>query len=335
MKTKFLSLVTIALLAMSSISCSKSDEPIVTPPVVITPPVVTNPGDLKLFVIDTAKVNTITMTGTNETTILNKKINLNSYIGDFSLNSDATKFVFIDNQGTNKTIRTANANGTNDAVIYTAPANTATVSTQIKYVKFGATKIYFATDTQTITGPTSSIVTKMNTINFDGTGLLTENAPFGGNDMTNESKYIISKASVVGTTNEKIFIYDRIGDNGAGSLYHSVNVPTTKTFFASNPVFSYDNKFAYYCYIESQNLKVEIINMTTKTSETKTVATGISFANFWLNISVASDNNRGVVVVKDYGTTTVPSKSYVFNLASSTSTSFNNNDAYIYDVHAF
>jgi hypothetical protein len=333
-KTKFLSLATIALLAITSISCSTSDPdttPVITPP----PVIVGNTGDLKLFVIDTAKVKTITMTGTNETTILNKKINLNSYIGDFSLNSDATKFVYIDNQGTTKTIRTANANGTNDALIYTAPANSATVSTQIKYVKFGATKIYFATDIQTITGPTSSIVTKMNTINFDGTGLVSENAPFGGSDTTNDSKYIASKASIVGSTNEQILIFDRNGDNGAGSLYHSVNVPTTKTFFASAPVFSYDNKFAYYSYIESQNLKVVIINMTTKTSETKTIATGISFANFWLNISVASDNNRGVVVVKDYGTTTIPSKSYVFNLTSSTSTSFNNNDAYIYDVHAF
>jgi hypothetical protein len=340
MKSKFLILSMIALLAITTISCSTSDPD--TTPVVVTPPVVNPPvvvgvnnGDLKLFVIDTAKVNTITMTGINETTILNKKINLNSYIGDFSLNGDATKFVYIDNQGTTKTIRTANVNGTNDVLIYTVPANTATVSTQIKYVKFGASKIYFATDIQTITGPTSSIVTKMNTINFDGTGLLTENAPFGGSDMTSESKYIVQKASVVGTTNENILIFDRTGDNGAGSLHHMVAVPTTKTFFASKPVFSYDNKFAYYSYIENQNLKVEIINMTTKTSETKTIATGIPFTFFNLNISVASDNNRGVVTVENYGTRTAPTKSYVFNLSNSTSTSFNNNDAFIYDVHAF
>jgi hypothetical protein len=336
MKTKFLSLAAIALLAITSISCSTS-EPNATPEVVTPAPVVlgVNNGDLKLFVIDTAKVNTVTMTGTNETTILNKKINLNSYIGDFSLNGDATKFVYIDNQGTTKTIRTANVNGTNDAIIYSAPANTATVSTQIKYIKFGTSKIYFATDTQTITGPTSSIVTKMNTINLDGTGILTENAPFGGSDMTNDSKYIASKASIVGTTNERIFITDRTGDNGAGTTYHFVDVPTTKTYFASKPVFSYDNKFAYYSYIESQNLKVEIINMTTKTSETKTIATGIPFTFFNLNISVASDNNRGVVTVENYGTRTAPTKSYIFNLSSSTSTSFNNNDAFINDIYAF
>jgi hypothetical protein len=335
MKSKFLSLATIALFAIISTSCSTFDsEP--TPPVVTPPPVVSNTGDLKLFVIDTAKVNTITMTGTNETTILNKKINLNSEIVNLSINSDGTKLVYIERQGsTPQTIRTANINGTNDALVYTAPGNTATVSNQIKYIKFGANKIYFATDIQTITGPTSSIVTKMNTINFDGTGLISENAPFGGSDTTNDSKYIASKASVVGSTNEQILIFDRTGDNGAGSLYHSVNVPTTKTFFESKPVFSYNGKFAYYSYIESQNLKVEIINMTTKTSETKTIATGIAFTFFNLNISVASDNNRGVVTVENYGVRTAPTKSYVFNLSSSTSTSFNNNDGYIYDVHAF
>lgn len=336
MKTKILSLATIALFAITTISCSKSD-PATTAPPVVNPPISTiNSGDLKLFVIDTAKVNTITMTGTNETTIVNRKITVNSYIGDFSLNSDASKFVYIDNQGSSaKTIRTANANGTNDAIIYTAPISTATTSTQIQYVKFGTSKIYFATDTQTITGPTSSVVTKMNTINFDGTGLISENAPGGGDDTTTDSKYIISVASIAGTTNQSILITDRTGDNGAGTLYHSANIPTTKTYYASTPVFSNDNKFAYYSYIENQNLKVEIINMTTKTSETKTIATGINFNFFGLNISVASDNNRGVVTVMDYGTRTAPTKSYVFNLSSSTSTSFNNNDAYIYDIHAF
>lgn len=339
MKSKFLTLSVIVLFALATTSCSTSDPdnaPVLPPPITNVPVVGVNTGNLKLFVIDTAKVNTITMLGTNETMILNKKINLNSEIVDFSLNIDGTKFVYIERQGTlGQTIRTANINGANDALIYTAPPSTTSVSTQIKYVKFGASKIYFATDTQTISGPTSSIITKMNTINFDGTGLISENAPFGGSDVTNDSKYIAQKASVVGSTNENILIIDRTGDLGAGTLYHLVAVPTTKTFFASKPVFSYDNKFAYYCYLENQNLKVEIINMTTKTSETKTIATGIPFTFFNLNISVASDNNRGVVTVENYGTRTAPTKSYVFNLSNSTSTSFNNNDAFIYDVHAF
>jgi hypothetical protein len=40
MKSKLLSLATIALFAITTISCSKSDEPVATPPVVV-PPVVT------------------------------------------------------------------------------------------------------------------------------------------------------------------------------------------------------------------------------------------------------------------------------------------------------
>ena len=81
-------------------------------------------------------------------------------------------------------------------------------------------------------------------------------------------------------------------------------------------------------------MKVAIINMTTKTSEVKTIATGFAPTSFAMSVSVGSDNNRGVLTVQTFGTATL-SKSYVFNLATSTSTLFSNNDDDVFLVKAF
>ena len=331
-------LLTVAIIVVALTSCTSDPEATPAPAIGGI-----NTGNLRLFVIDTAKVNTVSMTGTAETTILNRKVNTNSYIGSFSIKNDGTRFVYADYQGAmvnnmfvdTKTVRVANANGSGDIAIYTAPARTNTVSTEINYVKFGASKIYYSTATQTMQGGLISTVTKLNTVNFDGTGLVSENAPFGGTDITSDGKYIAYIASTPLTNAQRLFIVDRTGDLGAGTTYHTVNIPTSITSFASQPAFSYDDKFVYYAYAENQTLKVAIINMATKTSEIKTIATGFTATSFNLHISVASDNNRGIVVVNGFSSNTAPSKSFVFNLASGTSNSFNNNDRTIYDIYAY
>jgi hypothetical protein len=343
MKTKFLFLSMIALFAFTSISCSKSDPD--TTPAVVPPPIVgvINTGDLKLFVIDTAKVNTITMTGTNETTILNKKVNSNSYIGGLSLKSDASKFVYVDNQGSMvnggyvgvASIRTANANGTSDANIYTAPANTTTVNTSIGFVKYGASKIYFNKTVQTISGGLVSRITNLNAMNADGTGLVALPGIGDGNDVTSDGRFLLSVQAVAGTSNKTIFIYDKTGDNGAGTLYNSETVPATASLNIAAPIFSYDDKYAYYAYAENQSLKVRIFNMTAKTWETKVIATNFTTTSFFISMSIASDNNRGIVVIDAYNNGNLPTKSYVFNLTNGTSTTFNNNDDNINFIKAF
>lgn len=328
-------LLIISLFVLTTISCTTSNPE--TSPIANNNP---NSGDLRLFVIDTSKVNTVTMTGTNETTILNRKVNSNSYIGSLSINGDATKFVYVDNQGatTNgnyvgvKTIRIANTNGSGDANIYTAPANTNQISTDIGFVKFGTSKIYFNTTVQTFSGGIVNSVIKLNSMNFDGTGLVALTGIGAGNDLTSDGRFLIEKNTA--TTSPyatKILIYDRTGDNGAGSLYNLETIPASAT--CSSPVFSFDDKFAYYAFSENQSLKVKIFNMTSKTWETKTIASGFTPTSFFISISVGSDNNRGVVVVSTFDNT--PSKSYVFNLSNSSSTTFNNNDKNIDYLKAF
>ena len=335
MKNLFLSLAVIATIFAS---CTPETE---TPP----PPVSggINTGDLRLFVIDTAKVNTVTATGTSETTILNRKQNINSYIGSFSLNNGASKFVYLDNQSSfingigtyTKTVRVANANGSGDIAIYTAPASTNTVSTEINYVKYGISKIYFTTTTQTFVGGAVSNSVKINSTNFDGTGLLSENyneAPLSvyRADLSSDGKYLTTMQSAPNIP--RFVIIDRTGDNGAGSVYYQENL-TTATASGSAPIFSYDNKFAYYAYAENQTLKINIINMATKASEIKTIATGFTATSAYMTISVASDNNRGVLVVDS--SNNLPTKTYVFNLANGNSTSFNNNDKNVVEVYAY
>ena len=335
-------LFSVALCAAAFLtSCTPTEEAI--PAVIAGNNVLVNTGNLKLFVIDTAKVNTITMTGTNETTILNRKVNSNSYIGGLSLNNDASKFVYVDNQGSMvnggyvgvSSIRTANANGTSDASIYTAPANTTSVNTSIGFVKYGASKIYFTTTTQTVNGPTVNTITKLNAANFDGTNLVQSNysgsplSVFKG-DITSDGKYLCQFQSAPNLP--KFLIIDRTGDNGAGTVVFQENINSNQEA-GSGAVFSYDDKFAYFAFAENQELKVRILDMTTRTATTKTIATNFTPTSSFISISVASDNNRGVVVVDSYNN--LPTKSYVFNLATGTSTVFNNNDKTVDYVKAF
>ncbi len=284
------------------------------------------------------------MTGTNETTILNRKVNLNSYIGSFSLNNDASKFVYVDNQSSftngistyTKTVRVCNANGTGDIAIYSAPANTNTVTNDIGFVKFGTSKIYFTTNAQSFVGGAIGNVTKLNSTNFDGTGLVSENyneAPLSvyKSDVSSNGKYLATMQSAPNIP--KFLLIDRTGDNGAGSPIFQENLPSSPTANISNAVISFDDKFAYYAFVENQSIKVKIVNMTTLLAETKTIATNFTPTSYFITISVGSDNNRGVVVVDSYND--LPTKSYVFNLANSSSTTFNNNDKTIAYIKAF
>ncbi len=338
MKRIFLATV-IAFATLTSCTTT-SDTAVVAPPI---SDVVVNTGNLRLFVIDTAKVNTISMTGTAETTILNRKTNSNSYIGGFSINNDASKFAYVDNQGSMvngnyvgvSTIRTANIGGSGDTAIYTAPANTNTVNTSIGFVKWGSSKIYFTTTTQTTVGGAVGTVVKLNVTNFDGSGLVSENYNDGAltvykADLTTNGRYLATFQSAPNIP--RFVIIDRTGDNGAGTVVYQETLNAT-TSSGSAPVFSYDNKFAYYAFAENQTLKVKIVNMTTFATETKTIATGFSPTSFFMTMSVGSDNNRGVITVQTFGN--APSKSYVFNLSAGTSTVFNNNDANIAKVVAF
>ncbi|RZJ70778.1 MAG: hypothetical protein EOO45_12445, partial [Flavobacterium sp.] len=78
------------LLAASFTSCSNDDT--------TTNNNNNEPGELALFVIDTARVNSISLTGTNATTIIDRMENLNSYISDLSISPDGTMIAYTNYQ---------------------------------------------------------------------------------------------------------------------------------------------------------------------------------------------------------------------------------------------
>ena len=149
-------------------------------------------------------------------------------------------------------------------------------------------------------------------------------------DITTDGRHYIFK-EFGSTTNQKFIIVDRAGDNGAGTYYHTELFPLSIDQF-SKSIFSYDNKFAYVAYLENQTLKVRIINIAAKTSVTKSIINNFTPTTFALNLSVATDSNRGVLTVQTFNN--MPSKSYIFNLTTETNTSFNNNEN-IFKVTSF
>lgn len=309
--------------AASFVSCS-SDDSSGGP----TGPV--NTGELKLFLIDTAKVNTISATGTNETTILNKKVNTSSYIGYFALSEDGTKFAYTEHQtsGTfpnlvySKEVRMANSDGTGDMALFSSTD----AQLQIGALKVGGNgKVYF------ITQNFMDNIKKLNSVNFDGTGLESKTMGYNITDVANDGSLFTTEV-FSSPTQKTMQIIDPAGDNGAGGLYHNETFSLESDKFF--PVFTRDGKSVMVAYLENQTIKMRIINIAAKTSTTVNLIPNFTETMFGMSMSMASDSNRGVITIATYDDS--PSKTYVFNVATATVTStFNNNDDNIFDVFAF
>lgn len=303
------------------VSCSSDDSGETTPPV---GPI--NTGELKLFAIDTAKVNTISMTGTNEQTILNKLVNSSSYIADFCLSPDGTKFIYVNHQMEGvvpdlvfvREIRKANVDGTGDVKLYEIP-DAETHIGKIKYCSDG--KILFGTYTMF-----PNVTRNLHVMNADGTGLVTLD---WGSDIIDASD---DRAYYLVNTDSGVQILDADADNGLPGLYHSENLSTAGDI--GDGVFTNDGKFVVVPFKEGNSIKAKVIDMAAKTSETITLITGLG--NGWTSyhLEMGSDGKRGVVTItgQDY----TKSKTYVFNTETGVvEAPFENNDENIFDVYVF
>ena len=282
-------------------------------------------GEIALFAIDTAKVNSISVNGTNERTLINKMQNSSSYIGDMSISTDGTKFVYTNYQRTfnpesfTTELRIANVDGSNDAVVFT----TADPYTSILSLRFCSdNKIFFITETN---NPT---VRKMYTINPDGTGQQQIQGQYDLADISNDRQYYL----IVPFSSNNVQIIDKSGDNGAGGLYHNETFTSDQTTSAGT--FTNNGKKVVIPFKEGNELKARIIDLAAKTSTTKTLVSGLG--NNWMSfhLEMGGDSNRGVLTLagQDYD----KSKSYVFNLTTGdVSAPFENNDENIFDVYIY
>ncbi len=324
--------LTTAALALLLASCKKKSDPEPEDPAPTTTSAATtggattggvNTGPLTIYVIDTAKVNTISETGTGETTIINKTINSSSYIMDFCPTMDGNKLVYGISQSNfsgptpvyTKELRIADKNGSNDVLLYSIPGGT----TYISSIKAGTNnKIYY-----TVQSFPNNI---MYSVNTDGTA---HSQVFQWNGMVDNistnSTYLMCPLN----SSNKVQIIDRTGDGGAGSLYYTEDLTASAITHVGHGCFSYDSQKAFIPYNESSTLKLRVIDMANKTSTVKTIGSiSASFPQIFAR--VASDGDRIIVTVSDNN-----SISYIYKISAGTVTSFTNNDKYVAVVSPF
>lgn len=310
----------LAVLFISLFSCSNDDNgggP--------TGPV--NTADLKLFVIDTAKVNTISVTSTNEVTILNKRVNSSSYIGDFCISPDGKKIIYVNNQQTGvypnlvsvREIRIANNDGSGDAKIYEELDNNTYIGT-IRYCNDN--KIVFST----LTYQGAFITAQVHEMNNDGTGLIEVHyAPNFEDVSADKGFYLVN-------TDTSVTIYDADADNGTPGLYHTETISTAESI--NGGTFTNDGKLAVVPYKEGNSIKAKVIDMATKTSNTVDLITNLSAGWYFYHLAMTSDSKRGIITVSSSDNT--KSKSYIFDIKTGVvQAPFENNDENVSQVYAW
>lgn len=285
------------------------------------------PGELALFAIDTAKINTLTITGTNETTIINRMENLNSYFGDLSISPDGEKLAYTNYQASGtvpdmvvtRELRVANADGTADHAVYTS--NEAGINiASVRYCSDG--KIFFMVETFF-----PDATRTLHLVNADGTGLETITGQYNLVDISNDRNYYLLNPSM-GANGAAVAIIDRNGDGGAGGLYHNEDFDGIDEFAVGRGVFTKDGKLAVIPYKDGSAIKARVVNMETKASATNILVEGVS--DNWINfhLDMAADSNRGIITLT--GMDYAKSKSYVFNLTTGdVAVPFENNDAHV------
>ena len=303
------------------VSCSSEDNPLQNN---------LNLSDLKLFAIDTAKVNTLSMTGMNETTILNRFINSNSYISDFSISTYGEKFVYVENQyeGTFPNgvqtckLKISKTDGTADTVLFTSP----NAETQIQAVRFcDDGKIFFSLNTQF---PNQMNV--LHLINADGTGDTVISGGYDIVNVSNDRKYYLLSSFNSPTLN--VTVIDKTLDGGAGGQYHNEGFTSDQDF--KDGVFTNDGKLLVIPFKEGNDVKIRIVDMITKTATNQTIVSGFVGSWVYFKVSMASDSHRGVLTIDGDGY--IKSKSYVFDInAETVNTPFQNNDENVSNVIAY
>lgn len=287
----------------------------------------TNPptGELTLFAIDTAKVNVMSRTGANETTIINKMVNSNSYFSDLSVSPDGTMIAYTNYQASGsptnshvREVRVANIDGTNDHMVYSED----NPMMSLGKVRFCSdNKIFFVVSTSF-----PDVTRSLKVVNVDGTGLQNISGQYDVTDVSDNRKYYL----VASQASNSVTIIDKDGDGGAGGLYHNVSFTQAQEF--RDGVISNDGSVAVIPFKEGNTIKARVVNMAAKTHEDMTLISGLGSGWTIYQLELAADNKHGVVTVtgQDY----TKSKSYVFNIENqSVDTPFENNDENVYSVY--
>lgn len=309
-----------AVVVLSMVSCSadNSSAPVPSGPI--------NTGELKLFVVDTAKINTISTSGSNEVTILNHMINGSSGIGNVSVSPNGEKIVYTVGQriGTipdvvkTLEIRMANSDGTEDSKIYEVTNDDYYISA-LKYCSDG--KIFFA-----ISADINGFNDKLYLMNANGTELQELSFSKKVVDVSDDrSNYIVQ-------TGTGIEIYSSSSDNATPVLYHTEQIASLQN--RRNPTFTNDGKYVVSPYLEGSKLNARVIDIVAKTSVTIPLLSGLTGNWHGYSLDMASDSKRGVLT--HVASADDKSKTYIFDVNTGVvNAPFENNDDVIQRVYAW
>lgn len=314
-------------------SCSNDDTPqpvTANPDEPITdsiPDTDTPAGEIKLFAIDTARIYTVSTTGFRGATIVNRMINLNSYINAVSVSHDGTRLAYVHTQrefsGQGDVtylleLRVAGTDGSNDTAIYTSAEPYANINA-LRFCADG--KIFFSVETMM-----PDLTRKLYTINPDGSGREQVTGQTDMADVSDNRQYYL----IMLPDNTTIQIIDKNGDNGAGSLYHNESFTAAQAIRGG--VFTDNGKYAVIPFKEGNEVKVRIINISAKTSSTKTLVSGLGSGWLTFHLEMAANSNTGIITLN--GSDYPKSKSYIFNLETGVvSNPFENSNENIFDVY--
>jgi hypothetical protein len=318
LKSKFALLLLATGLSLTSCSSEDSSVPHEDP----------QTGELRLFLIDTARINTIKPDGSGETTILDKYTDQNSYIGAMSISPNGEKLIYSESQwvsgSSRKQLRIAKTDGTGDNLLYQATE----AQTNIQMMRFIENdKVCFVT----VNYMTNTRI--INTVKSDGSGLESTPTNYDISDISRDRRYLVTNISA-GAGASNIRVIDRNGDNGAGGLYH-LEAIDSNVISISDAIFTMNDSKLVFAYLQDTTVKVRIINMQTKTSETFDLLSNQSSSTLSLSLSVGADNDRAVLTISDFNTS-APSVSHLFKISDgSVSGTFTNNDDNVFDVYAW
>lgn len=306
-------LLAVLLMLTIAMSCDPND-PVIDPG--------TPTSELKLYLIDTAKINSIKSDGTGEQILINRKFNTSSYISGLCFNNEGTRMIYVDEQNPNftgikSTIRSANLDGSDDKEIYQVIDDM-----QIDMIKVTDDNKIFAIQSNWQLSNIKNI-----TMNLDGTGVQVVTGYRIYTDLTKNKKYGISRSGS-GTNPNRISIIDLTGDAGAGSLYMNVDFPD----FPYEGSFSNDGKYAIIPFKDGANLKLRVVDMMAKTFTDKIIKSNYTASWAYLFARLSNDGKKLVYTIAG---DTPKSETIIINLSDNTSSSFLNNDDNIFEVYPY
>ena len=263
-------------------------------------------SDLKVYIVDTVRINRLNLDGTGSKTIVSQALGnyRSTYIADVSANSPVTKIAYWLRRGNagayTSEIHLAAADGSNDKVLKSVTANDF-IPEKIKLGNNGM--IYF---TYTSSG---SFVTQFYAIKEDGTGEVKATPSSFANisDISADGKLVASVYSSGGKTH--LLCSDLSGDGGAGSPKYSDD--SIAGMLSAR--ITTDNKKLIGVYTEGTALKCRVVDLATKATSDITITSTVPTGIYNFNLSLAPDNDK-ILLVASGGS--ISSTTYIYSISA-------------------